>query len=258
MKYNHSVVRFYDDPINFFVNDVENLVGLRSIVNGIGVNWSAQYKKVKFRFDRFIKKTSIGCGRRPLRKLLCLDTSRIESFLGLINEDKYKGFKRERILLYKNEFPGFIMDSLRSTEEIEIENWYTKNTEGLQRLIFDSVIKLGNENAIKQLAESINPIINSHFFDSKLPFIEKEHCPETRKAFKIMIENISIKIANTCNPIFDMAEKTSERHKEVKRYKSESLASQILEISEQVREAPDKKEAIKLSLQLDRISKSIR
>lgn len=246
-EYKHEIIEFYGDKIRFFINGERSLVGMRSIVESIGLSWSTQLQKLKQnQHSVFINTVCLGH-----YKILGIIPEGIYHFLESIDMNRVKN--KDRVLFYKAEFPRFVFDSIGCSKLIEVEDNYLNSKEGIKSLIIDSIITLGNPNAIDQLSCVVNSVVNKDIFPEKIPFFEKEHCPKTRKAFADLMQELRLKYSTISDPIYDMAEKTADRQAEIKRYKSESMQSQIEQIAENIRDIDRKS-----SLSLKRIAKGIK
>lgn len=261
MEYDHQIQEFYGDKIDFFVNDKSVLIGAGSLVSSIGLSWSGQLEKIK----RSNLLNSLTCkipSTVSLRKVVCLFRNALKSYFDTFDLRRIDEDHHEKIDLYRREFIQFAYDSVECSELIDIENRYTEDSKGIESLIYDSVVYLGNPNAVSQIATAIDSLLNIDHFSKKLPYFEKEHCPQTRKAFEQMLIDISLEISKISDPIIDMAEKTADRQGELREIKSKSRATRIIEQSEILRELKgDSEKSTKkireVCLTLNRLSKSV-
>lgn len=252
MSYDHKVIEFYGDPINFFINNNSVMVGSRSVCDGIGISWSGQFERIKSL--NIIRSCSrIRMNGKQINKIITVLRGDIPTWFGSIDKKKYGEERADRIELYQDEFYQFCFKSLETENQIEQEDIYLGSKDGLRQLINDSVIKLGNENAIDQIVNTIYPLISEDIVgDTSLPLIEKEKSPRITKAHDIHIDRIRNTIINLPNPIIDMAEKTASRKNELAKLKSKSIGSRIEEIAEKIKDLDRKS-----SLQLKVIAKSL-
>ncbi len=218
MSYTHKVIEFYGDPINFFINKENVLIGMKSVSNSLGIPWSTQRRRLK----NFYPKCATF-GSLPNRAI-CLPRPKVKQYLSFLDENK--ACNPEKIKLYQNEFPQFSYDQTTFGNQVEIEDFYLGSIEGIKQLIYDAVIKLGNEKAIEQLALILFPLLTE-------PIISNDH-----------IEILG--------PAYDLAEKTADRQNELIKHKSTSISKQLEIIAETIRDSDRKS-----SLELRRIAKSV-
>ncbi len=225
MSYTHKVIEFYGDPINFFINNENVFIGMKSIINSIGLEWSSQLARIKTVFKGKIQRNNFPA---PTGTYItsCLNRHDAIRYLQTINTRKLTDIKREKLNVYKKEFPPFSYKQADFGNQVEIEDFYLGSIEGIKQLIYDAVIKLGNEKAIEQLALILFPLLTE-------PIISNDH-----------IEILG--------PAYDMAEKTADRQNELIKHKSTSISKQLEIVAETIRDSDRKS-----SLELRRISKSL-
>ena len=244
--YKHEIIEFYGDPIRFFINEKKALIGCRSIADGIGLSWSTQLRRLKSKYSVFINTVRVKS-----IDYVAIDRPAVCSFVYTLDVNRIKN--SDRLELYRRKFPEFVYDSVNCSKTIEIEDRYLEDKNGIRNLINDSVISLGNPNAVDQLSTVIDRVINSEIFPEKIPFFEKENCPKTRKAFADLLMKMRLEYSKIPDEIFDLAEKTADRQGELERHKSKSLAAQVLDVAEQIYNTDRV-----ASRTLTRISKSLR
>lgn len=257
------VHEFYGSPITFLKNEKDIFIGARSVCNGIGLSWSGQFSRLKS-LGLSCSCSRIRIDKKYINSMIAVVRGSINAWMRSIDKNKFSNGKADRIELYQSEFERFVFDAIDCDNQIEREDFYTKTREGLKTLITDSVIHLGNSNAIDQLVDVLDPLLNDNFIPDKLPLFEREHAPQTRQSFMRILDGIRLRVLEIPNPIYDAAEKTAARANELQRIKSESTGSQIETIAQKLREyeehISDKKVKDKLrkdSLSLSRISKSL-
>ena len=225
MSYTHKVIEFYGDPINFFINKESVDIGCRSLIKGMRIDWSSQCSKIKLNPTLF-KHKSTALNPVTKRSTLLVNRHAIIPFLDSIDIRKVKEESKDKVTLYKKEFPQFSYDQTTFGNQVEIEDFYLGSIEGIKQLIYDAVIKLGNEKAIEQLALILFPLLTE-------PIISNDH-----------IEILG--------PAYDLAEKTADRQNELIKHKSTSISKQLEIVAETIRDSDRKS-----SLELRRIAKSV-
>ena len=263
MAYEHKLIPFHGDMISFLVNKQDALIGAKSLVKGMGLSWGTQSYKIRNKWSKGFRWNTIKTTKGK-RKALFITRRLLSDYLDSIEIRKVKEECKSKVQKYKESFLRFSYKSLLVERQIEIEKEYSETFEGLVRLIYDSVIVLGNPNAINQIAGVMRGVLSADPSDRKIPHVEKEHCPETRMRFRRMLDNVGLEIADISDPIQDLVSTTAAKHKEVDRIKHSSTGSQIETIAQKLREyeehISDKKVKDKLrkdSLSLLRLSKGL-
>ena len=221
MAYTHRVFEFYGDPINFFINEEKVLIGMRSVSKSIGIPWVTQFRKIKSQFEGHFKIETIR-NQTHYYQALCLNRSAVKKYLASID----KAPSENKLKLYQKEFPQFSYDQIAIESQVEREDNYLGSIKGIEQLIYDAVIKLGNEKAITQLATTLFPLLSQSIISN---------------------ENLSV-----LNPIYDIAEKTADRQNELNKHKSTSISQQLESVAEKIRDIDRKS-----SLEIRRIAKSV-
>ena len=263
MSYEYVVHEFYGNPIVFLVNDEDVFIGAKSVCSGMGLNWNVQYIKLKNNNLACIH-MDIDTGRRFMNRVATISRGAVSTWLDSINKKKVADEKIKRIELYQNEFVKFSFDAVSCEKQIEKEDFYIGTREGLKQLMYDSIIHIANQNAIDQLVNVLDPLLNEDFVPDKLPLFEKEHAPQTRKSFMRILEKIRLKILDIPNPIYDMAEKTAARTNELEKIKSQSTGARLEQATAKLREYEEyitdskiKKKHRDSILALEKISKGL-
>ena len=150
----HWIADFHNSKILLVSNQENIYVGARSIVDGIGLSWSAQYRKIKKSFNCCPMRT-VGRDART-RATLLLHKNFIESYLDTIAANKVSSKISESVKLYKEEFSYFI-DKQTSKKEKRDVDFYIDPENGIKCLIEDA-FKLQNQGVIKRFAELLSQI----------------------------------------------------------------------------------------------------
>lgn len=257
MGYKHRVEEFHGDKIDFFVNGNDVLILGRSFISAIGLDWSSQLKKIKQLDQLSGNITTMNTGM-SIRPSICFRREFITPFFDSFNIKKIKEEKKNKFILYRDHFEQFSYKAVKTSESIEKYDKYMGSEKGLASLVEDSVIWLGNPNAVGQLASILNDLLNKDLFPENIAARDGESVGETKGRFERIIQRASDRVLDAIEPIYDMAFKTADRQAELVRFKSTSISARILEIAEKVREAKDQKALNKLSLDLKVIAKGVR
>lgn len=79
-------------------------VAMRSIVEGIGLDWSAQQKKLNSQWDKFnCRHIATVANDGKNRKLLCIPLKKLNGWLFSINPEKTKISLRDKLVKYQEE-----------------------------------------------------------------------------------------------------------------------------------------------------------
>lgn len=246
MAYKQESIKFHGDEIKFLINNNSALIMAKSIVNGMQLDWPSQTRKIQ----RYCCQNAIIKTVRGKRSAIHIPHKNIRGYLDSINLSKAQN--KERVELYQREFLPWSYDNILPRDLLEIENEYTESLEGIFRLIYDSIIVLGNPNAITQIAGVLDDLLNSDLIGEKPPVFEKENCTKTRNAYNAMLDNIGFKIADVSDPIQDLVSTTAMKHKEIERIKSKSIQARIQKVAERIYDT-DRNAA----LELKRIAKGV-
>lgn len=98
-------VVFHGDPLYLVTHDGEPYVPMRPVVEGMGLDWASQFRKLMADQDRFcvvIMTTQIP-GDDQRRETVCLPLRRLFGWLMTISPNKVKPALRERIIRYQQE-----------------------------------------------------------------------------------------------------------------------------------------------------------
>lgn len=148
----HWIANFHDKKILFASNPENVYIGARSMVEGIGLSWSAQYLKMKKRFNCFEMRT-VGRDSKQ-RGALGLHKNFINSYLGTINTCRVSTEILESVKLYKDEFGDFVERQTSSGEKRDVDFYIDSNI----KLLVEDAFKLQNKGVIKHFVKLFNYI----------------------------------------------------------------------------------------------------
>ena len=258
------VEEFYGDEIDFFYNEKSVIIGARSFITSLGLSFGRQLEKIKKNNRLFSHMCKIAVPW-SIRRIQCFNHEGVTPFLDSLNIDKIREESKSKVQLYKREFFEFVCESYECCKLIEKEDFYLQDIQGIRCMIRDAIITLGNDNAVVQIADTLNSLLNNDLLgETRIPLVERENSPRIAKIHDDQIGRIRKDILNVNNPILSMATQTASKQNEIARRKAESTGSQIETIAQKLREyeehISDKKVKDKLrkdSLSLSRLAKSL-
>lgn len=96
-------VNFLGSEIMVINHDGEPYVAMRTVVDGMGLDWAGQFVKIKQRFKSTVVEISTVANDERNRSMLCLPLRKLFGWLMTINPDKVASHKRQTIIRYQNE-----------------------------------------------------------------------------------------------------------------------------------------------------------
>ncbi|QHJ76150.1 MAG: hypothetical protein [Bacteriophage sp.] len=96
-------VNFLGSEIMVINHDGEPYVAMRTVVDGMGLDWSGQFVKIKQRFKSTVVEISTVANDERNRSMLCLPLRKLFGWLMTINPNKVASHKRQTIIRYQNE-----------------------------------------------------------------------------------------------------------------------------------------------------------
>ncbi|HAK8205304.1 TPA: hypothetical protein H2W01_004995 [Salmonella enterica] len=99
---NTMTVPFYGNSLYVVNHNGEPYVPMKPIVEGMGLDWKAQYRKLKQRFPKGMAEMTIPTAGGPQR-MLCLHLRKLAGWLQTIMPNKVKPEIRDRVIQYQNE-----------------------------------------------------------------------------------------------------------------------------------------------------------
>ncbi|EAB8439262.1 phage antirepressor N-terminal domain-containing protein [Salmonella enterica subsp. enterica serovar Newport] len=115
---------FHGDKLYIVVHKNEPYVAMRHIVEGMGLNWKAQYRRLKQRFETcVVEMTTQVPGDDQRRLVTCLNLRKLPGWLMTINANKVNPEIRDRVIQYQQECDEALYDYW--TKGIAIKNKLT-------------------------------------------------------------------------------------------------------------------------------------
>ncbi len=101
---NIATIEFYGQAISTFKKDDVEYVAMRQIVEGIGLDWKSQQRKLSDNKGKFScgHMTTTGSDGKSY-KMLCIPLKKLNGYLFSINPDKVKPEIKSKVVLYQEE-----------------------------------------------------------------------------------------------------------------------------------------------------------
>lgn len=96
-------VNFLGSEIMVINHDGEPYVAMRTVVDGMGLDWKSQFVKIKQRFKSTVVEITTVANDERNRSMLCLPLRKLFGWLMTINPNKVASHKRQTIIRYQNE-----------------------------------------------------------------------------------------------------------------------------------------------------------
>ena len=96
-------VNFLGSEIMVINHDGEPYVAMRTVVDGMELDWASQFTKIKQRFISVVVEITTTGKDGKNYKMLCLPLRKLFGWLMTINPDKVASHKRQTIIRYQNE-----------------------------------------------------------------------------------------------------------------------------------------------------------
>lgn len=96
-------VDFYDDQLTVVNHNGEPYVAMRPIVDNMGLDWKAQHRKVKARFESTVTILTTVAEDGKSREMICLPLRKLFGWLMTISPNKVKPEIKDNIIRYQNE-----------------------------------------------------------------------------------------------------------------------------------------------------------
>lgn len=96
-------VNFLGSEIMVINHDGEPYVAMRTVVDGMGLDWASQFTKIKQKFKSTVVEIATVANDERNRSMLCLPLRKLFSWLVTINPNKVASHKRQTIIRYQNE-----------------------------------------------------------------------------------------------------------------------------------------------------------
>ncbi|EOK7051801.1 phage antirepressor N-terminal domain-containing protein [Escherichia coli] len=101
---NMMTVPFHGDSLYVVNHNGEPYVPMKPIVEGVGLDWKTQYRKLKQRLNSCMVEMTIQLpGDTQRRPVICLALRKLAGWLQTINPNKVKPEIRDRVIQYQEE-----------------------------------------------------------------------------------------------------------------------------------------------------------
>ena len=99
-----STIEFYGNSISLIENNGVEYVAMRPIVEGIGLDWGTQQKKLSDNKDKFNCRhmPTVGADGKK-REMLCIPLKKLNGYLFSINAEKVNHDIKNKVILYQEE-----------------------------------------------------------------------------------------------------------------------------------------------------------
>lgn len=94
-------VNFLGSEIMVIDRDGEPYVAMRTVVDGMGLDWSSQFKKIKQRFKSDVITLTTIAGDEKNRSMLCLPLKKLFGWMMTISPNKVAPDKKQTIIRYQ-------------------------------------------------------------------------------------------------------------------------------------------------------------
>lgn len=96
-------VNFLGSEIMVINHNGEPYVAMRTVVDGMELDWSSQFIKIKHRFNSSIVEITTVAGDERHRSMLCLPLKKLFGWMMTINPNKVASHKKQTIIRYQEE-----------------------------------------------------------------------------------------------------------------------------------------------------------
>ena len=127
------LVPFCHSELTLIDNDGEPYVAMRPIVEGMGLNWKTQYRKIQLRFASTVVEMTTVAQDGKSRTMTCLPLKKLFGWLMTISPNKVKAELRNTITRYQEECDEVLWQYwttgvvVREKVQAELDEWRKKN-----------------------------------------------------------------------------------------------------------------------------------
>lgn len=193
-------VLFYEDEITAVrLNDSSIYVPVRPICNYLGVDWSAQRRRVNrdpvlSKELRTVAVTATEGERQVTRKMACLPLDYLSGFLFGISANRVNPEHRDRIVRYQRECYKVLAEAFtagRLTSDTTFEALLAQNSEAVQAYkMLQALVKLArNQILIEARLDTQDSRLTDH--ENRLETLEAQFGDETRTVSEDQAAQIS-------------------------------------------------------------------
>lgn len=103
-------VPFYEDTLVIVRKNAEPFVAMKSIVEGMGLAWQVQHRKIAEKFDSTVSEIDTVAEDGKLRGMTCLPLRKLPAWLYSISPNKVAPELRHKIIRYQEECDDVLWD----------------------------------------------------------------------------------------------------------------------------------------------------
>ena len=146
---------FHGHRILLLSSNINAYVGIRSIVEGMGLIWYRQ--KQKIREERRVQKLNFRCKGRSYNTIF-LHKNFVQEYLDQIDIIRVPKYKREIVSLYKIELLDFIDKKLLTNNKSVYDSYLDSGILGIKKLLKD-VHKMRYQKGYESLAKILHHLM---------------------------------------------------------------------------------------------------
>lgn len=143
------------------INDSDVYVGMRSVVEGMGLAWYSQKKKI-VNFER-ASRITYRCRNRHSNALF-LERRQVFQYLDEIRTDRIPWKKRRDVYRYKNRFPDFLNEYSSDKDLTMLDSYIDTGLPGMKKLVRD-VVTMNYISGYDQLSLILHELMKSRWLN---------------------------------------------------------------------------------------------
>ena len=148
---------FCGHRILLLTDNINVYVGIRSIVEGMGLIWYRQKKKINN--ERRIQRFNFRCKHRSYNTIF-LHINFVQDYLNQLDIVRIPTHKRETVILYKNGLIDFIDDILPLNKKSICDSYTDSGIKGIEKLIRD-IAKMNYSKGYESIAKILSHLMSS-------------------------------------------------------------------------------------------------
>ncbi len=146
---------FYGKRTLLLLTDVDVFVGMRSVVEGMGLIWARQKQKLKQ--DRRVQRFQYRCRNRH-HNTIFYHKNFVREYLDTVDLSRIPIKKRNTVRIYKEEFFGFITEVTLSQSKNIYDAYTDTGKDGLMKL-FKDVYIMNYQSGFEKIAEVFHKLM---------------------------------------------------------------------------------------------------
>lgn len=206
-------VCFHNYNLSLAVSNQEPFVPMRPVVEGMGLDWKTQYRKINTNKERWgvVIMTMPSAGGK--QRSVCLPLRKLPGFLATINPLKLKNELRSRIVLFQNECDDVLWDywnrMVKKELPTEVKTITPSQQRDIQKAVSSKVKSIdGGQKEFKSVYNTLNDYfgvpryteIQHEDFDRAIKFIDKITLKPTKtREEDVNIDSIIVKVLPKVN-----------------------------------------------------------